>query len=382
METAETHHPGATEGRLSRVTILDENGHRGTNPTFDPYIKDVTLEDLQRSYRQMLMVRRFDDEATSLQRQGKLALWVPSKGQEAAQIGSANAIPERDYIFPSYREHALAYARGVDLGDLLKVFRGFAPGGWDPQEYRFHLYSFVLASQIPHAVGYAMGQKLDAALRGGPSDEATVVYFGDGASTEGEAHESMVFAASYDAPVLFFIQNNQWAISVPFSTQSRVPLAERAAGYGFEGIRVDGNDLLGVQAATAYAMDKIHRGEGPVLIEAETYRIGAHTTADDPTKYRTADEEAEWTAKDPLVRLEKYLRDQGTSEDFFDTVNAEAKQYGATIRDAVLAMEPPEFDSVFEHVYAEENSLVAQERAWFRDYESGFEEAGTAEGGR
>lgn len=385
METAETPHPGATEGRLKRVTILDENGHRGSDPDFDPYIENVTLEDLKESYASMLMVRRFDDESTSLQRQGKLALWVPSKGQEAAQIGSVRAIPDRDYIFPSYREHAVAYERGVDLVDMMRIFRGYSPGGWNPTEHNFHLYSFVLASQIPHAVGYAMGQKLDRRLgRAGASEdtEATVVYFGDGASTEGEAHESMVFAASYDAPVLFFVQNNKWAISVPFSTQSRLPLAERAAGYGFEGIRVDGNDLLGVQAATAYAMDKIHRGEGPVLIEAETYRLGAHTTADDPTKYRTREEEDEWTTKDPLVRLEKYLRSEGVDKEFFESANASAKEFGTSIRDAVLAMEPPEFESAFEHVYAEENALVDQERAWFHDYEAGFDDARTQEGGR
>ncbi|MDN5618552.1 thiamine pyrophosphate-dependent enzyme [Rothia sp. HC945] len=392
METAETPHPGATEGRLNRVTILDENGHRGSDPDFDPYIEHVTLDDLKSSYATMLTVRRFDDEATSLQRQGKLALWVPSKGQEAAQVGSARAIPKNDYIFPSYREHALAYERGVDLKDMMRVFRGYAPGGWDPREHRFNLYSFVLASQIPHAVGYAMGQKLDRQLgvvqeeNSGDAEagdtEATVVYFGDGASTEGEAHESMVFAASYDAPVLFFVQNNKWAISVPFSTQSRLPLAERAAGYGFEGIRVDGNDLLGVQAVTAYAMDKIHRGEGPVLIEAETYRLGAHTTADDPTKYRTRDEEDEWTTKDPLVRLEKHLRLEGVGEDFFEEANQRAKEYGAEIREAVLAMEAPTFDGVFDHVYAEENSLVEEERAWFHEYEAGFEDAETQEGGR
>ena len=191
METAETPHPGATEGRLNRVTILDENGHRGSDPDFDPYIEHVTLDDLKSSYATMLTVRRFDDEATSLQRQGKLALWVPSKGQEAAQVGSARAIPKNDYIFPSYREHALAYERGVDLRDMMRVFRGYAPGGWDPREHRFNLYSFVLASQIPHAVGYAMGQKLDRQLNIGQEEhsddaeaggsEATVVYFGDGA---------------------------------------------------------------------------------------------------------------------------------------------------------------------------------------------------------
>lgn len=366
MDTPENPHSGAVGGRLRRVGILGEDGTRRTDPEFGRYVEDITPEDLQGAYRTMLEVRRVDDEATALQRQGKLALWVPSKGQEAAQVGSGLAIPATDYVFPSYREHALAHQRGVDLVQMLSIFRGHSPGGWDPAEHNFHLYSFVLASQIPHATGYAMGQKLDG------TGDATVVYFGDGSSTEGEAHESMVFAASYDAPVLFFVQNNRWAISVPFSTQSRVPLAERAAGYGFEGIRVDGNDLLGVLAATRYAMEKIHRGEGPVLIEAETYRLGAHTTADDPTKYRTREEEQEWTAKDPLVRLEKYLRDQGVEDAFFEEAEAEAKALGRRVREAVLALEAPELDQFFATVYAEPNSMVEEERAWFAEYESGF----------
>ena len=203
--------------------------------------------------------------------------------------------------------------------------------------------------------------------------ESVVKEFG-GSSTEGEAHEAMVFAASYDAPVLFFIQNNQWAISVPFATQSRLPLAERAAGYGFEGIRVDGNDLLAVQAVTAYAAEKIRRGEGPVLIEAETYRLGAHTTADDPTKYRTREEEEGWTAKDPIVRLEKHLRLQGVEDEFFAQTEQDAKDFGRRIREATLAMTPPPLTRHFENVYAEPNRLVDQERAWFEEYEAGFED--------
>lgn len=387
--TPEARHRGSVPGTLSRVSILNEDGQRVPNPQFDPFLEDVTLEDLKGSYRSMLSVRRFDDEATALQRQGKLALWVPVRGQEAAQIGSVRALDPQDFVFPSYREHAVAYERGADLAELLRVFRGYAPSGWDPQELRMHLYSFVLASQIPHAVGYAMGQRLDALAEAGAAEglepdrlPGTVVYYGDGASTEGEAHESMVFAASYDAPVLFFVQNNQWAISVPFSTQSRLPLAERAAGYGFEGIRVDGNDLLAVRAATAYAMEKIHRGEGPVLIEAETYRLGAHTTADDPTKYRTKEEEDEWVAKDPIVRLETYLRSEGVEEEFFASAEADAKAFGRSIREAALALEPPHITEFFDRVYAEPNSLTAGEAAWFQQYEAGFEDSHATEGGQ
>nr|WP_317259725.1 thiamine pyrophosphate-dependent enzyme [Kocuria atrinae] len=237
----------------------------------------------------------------------------------------------------------------------------------------------VLASQVPHAVGYAMGTALDrkAAQDGGEqvseTPEAVVAYYGDGASTEGEIHESMVFAASYDAPVLFFVQNNQWAISVPFSTQSRVPLATRAAGYGFEGLRVDGNDILAVLAATRYALDKIRRGEGPVMIEAETYRMGAHTTADDPTKYRQRDEEEEWGTLDPIERLEMHLREtHHVGDEFFDSVANEGRELADELRADVLAMVPPTFDEYFAKAYADPHSLVDAERAEYLDYQAGF----------
>ena len=211
--------------------------------------------------------------------------------------------------------------------------------------------------------------------------EAVVAYFGDGASTEGEIHESMVFAASYNAPVLFFIQNNQWAISVPFATQSRVPLATRAAGYGFEGLRVDGNDILAVVAATRYALEKIRRGEGPVLIEAETYRMGAHTTADDPTKYRKREEEDQWGLLDPIERLEEHLRTaHGVTDSFFETVARENDELAHRMRADVLAMAPPRFEERFEHVYAEPHSLVAAERAEYLEYQAGFEDASEADG--
>ena len=202
---------------------------------------------------------------------------------------------------------------------------------------------------------------------------AVAVYFGDGSSTEGDAHESMVFAASYNAPVLFFVQNNRWAISVPFEVQSRVPVS--TAGYGFEGIRVDGNDVLAVLAATRYAMEKIRAGEGPVLIEAETYRLGPHTTADDPTKYRTDADLEGPLHRDPMIRLEKYLRDNGYADDaFFEEVAESAQQIASGVREAVLNSEPADFERFFDRVYAQEHQQVEDDREFYRNYVAGFEE--------
>ena len=345
-------YPGVPE----RIQLMDENGTVHEHPTFSRYVKDVDGDTLREAYRLMYTTRRFDDEATALQRQGQLALWVPSRGQEAAQVGSALAYAPNDYIFPSYREHAVALVRGVDFRDLITIFRGATTHGWDMKAHNFHTYTKVLAAQTLHAVGYAMGLNFDADIeaetgkrptgQGQATDPATdaqkpavAVYFGDGSSSEGDVHESMVFAASYDAPVLFFVQNNRWAISVPFEVQSRVPISTRATGYGFEGLRVDGNDILGVLAVTRYAMEKIRAGKGPVLIEAETYRLGPHTTADDPTKYRTEADLEGPLHRDPMIRLEKYLREQG-----------------------------------FDRVYAQEHQQVEDDREFYRAYNAGFEE--------
>ena len=379
-------HAGAVPSTLPRHQILDEQGALADDALLSPYVADVTREQLQHLYRSMTAARRVDEEGTSLQRQGQLVLWVPLRGQEAAQVGSVWPTLPTDRIFPSYREHAVAFERGVAPSDLMRLFRGITAGGWDPEEHNLNLYTMVLASQVPHAVGYAMGTALDrkaAEDAGTPPEtdpEAVIAYFGDGASTEGEIHESMVFAASYDAPVLFFIQNNQWAISVPFATQSRVPLATRAAGYGFEGLRVDGNDILAVVAATRYALEKIRRGEGPVLIEAETYRMGAHTTADDPTKYRQREEEDQWGLLDPLERLRALLRaEHGVEDSFFETVDRENNELARRMRADVLAMTPPEFAERFENVYAEPHPLVAAERAEYLDYQAGFDLTGEAQ---
>ena len=381
-------YPGVPE----RIQLMDENGTVHEHPTYSRYIEDVNADTLREAYRLMYTTRRFDDEATALQRQGQLALWVPSRGQEAAQIGSALAYAPNDYIFPSYREHAVALARGVDFRDLITIFRGSTTHGWDMKAHNFHTYTKVLAAQTLHAVGYAMGLNFDADIEAetgtrptgqgqatDPAEDkqkpAVAVYFGDGSSTEGDAHESMVFAASYNAPVLFFVQNNRWAISVPFEVQSRVPVSTRAAGYGFEGIRVDGNDVLAVLAATRYAMEKIRAGEGPVLIEAETYRLGPHTTADDPTKYRTDADLEGPLHRDPMIRLEKYLREQGYADDaFFEEVAESAQQVANGVREAVLNSEVADFEYFFDRVYVQEHQQVEDDREFYRNYVAGFEE--------
>ncbi|XAS67323.1 pyruvate dehydrogenase (acetyl-transferring) E1 component subunit alpha [Micrococcaceae bacterium Sec5.7] len=376
------------------VQLLGPDGKLGTDPVFTEYADRLDAGKLRGFYSDMAAIRRFDQEATALQRQGQLALWVPLTGQEAAQIGSGRASQPQDYIFPTYREHGVALTRNVDLAELLRQFRGVSNGGWNPKDTNFHLYTLVLAAQTPHAVGYAMGIQRDQQLAEARAAEnpqvegsqpaepkaAVVVYFGDGASSEGDVHESMVFAASYNAPVVFFCQNNHWAISVPTAVQTRIPLSNRAKGYGFPGIRVDGNDVIAVHAVTEWALEHAREGKGPVLIEAFTYRVGAHTTADDPTKYRESSEEELWRAKDPLERLEKYLRTEGLAGDaFFEQVKADGNELAAYVRKTTHDLETPDIRTAFANTYVEAHPLVAEELAWFEEYSAGFAGEATEE---
>jgi 2-oxoisovalerate dehydrogenase E1 component alpha subunit len=359
------------------VQLMAPDGSVREDAKYGHYAAHLDGDALRAMYRDMALVRRFDQEATALQRQGQLLLWPPLLGQEAAQIGSGSALRRQDYVFPTYREHGVALTRGLDLSKVLRLFRGVSNGGWDPRESNFHLYTLVLAAQSLHAVGYAMGVQRDG------EDAVTVAYFGDGASSEGDIHESMVFAASNQSPVVFFCQNNHWAISVPSEVQSRIPLSNRATGYGFPGIRVDGNDVVAVHAVTRWALERARSGKGPVLIEAFTYRMSAHTTADDPTKYREAAEEEKWRERDPLLRLERYLRSTNTAgQDFFDQVTVEADKLAASTRADVLAMEAPDFEDHFANVYGDPHPLVREELEWHRQYQAGFAEdnAGHAEG--
>lgn len=377
----------ATELPEGAVRLLGADGILLEDSRFTPYLADLTEDTLQRMYRLMATERRVDQESTSLQRQGQLALWVPAVGQEGAQAGALTALREDDWIFPTYREHLFALGRGVTPGQLLALFRGVAHAGWDAEDHRMQPYTLVLAAQALHATGYAWGISRDQAgwdaERRKAEGQVVLACYGDGASSEGDIHESMVFAASYDLPVVFFCQNNQWAISVPAATQTRVPLAQRAAGYGFEGVTVDGNDPLAVHAVTAWAAEQARIGAGPVLVEAHTFRGGAHTTADDPTKYRSRDEEEAWAAVDPLARLEAHLRASGAAgpdpEAFFADVAAEGEALAQRTREAVLAMTGDAIaplDAVFETAYAEPHPLVAEELAWHRTWQAGFADAG------
>lgn len=363
------------------VQFLNDAGDYAPNEAaqrFVPLVEALSIDELKQFYRSMVEIREIDNQATRLQRQGQLALWPPSLGQEAAQVGSIHAARKQDHIFPSYREHAIVRERGIDIMNVVRQMRGLTHGGWDPNALEgglTNIYTLVLGSQTLHATGYAMGVKFDGKYATGneTTDEAVMVYYGDGSSSQGDVHEAMVFAASYQAPVVFFMQNNQWAISVPVSTQSRVPIIGRAKGYGIEGIRVDGNDVLASYAVAKYALDQAREGAGPKAIEAVTYRMGAHTTSDDPTKYRTSEEEAAWAERDPIKRMRQYLSARGISDEFFAEVDAEAAKIADEIRVKTTALGTIPASIMFESVYSEEHPLVEQQQQWLAEYEASLE---------
>ncbi|OXM74322.1 MULTISPECIES: pyruvate dehydrogenase (acetyl-transferring) E1 component subunit alpha [Amycolatopsis] len=366
-----------TDAGGAEVTqLLTPEGERIASPQFDRYISDVDPEALRGLYRDMVLVRRADREANAMQRQGQLGIWVPLLGQEAAQVGSGRALKPQDMAFPSYREHGVAYTRGVDFKELLGIFRCTDHGGWDFQAHGFHPYTIVIGNQVLNAAGYAMGQKFEGKV-GDDDGEATIVYFGDGATSQGDVHEGFVWAAVYDAPLVFFCQNNQWAISEPTERQSRLPLYQRARGYGFPGIRVDGNDVLACLAVTRWALEECRHGNGPVLIEAFTYRMDAHTTTDDPTRYRLSEELEVWKHKDPIERVRVHLARNGyADQEWFDQIQSEADAFAADLREFCFNMPEPPPERVFANVYAEPSPVLDAQRDEYLSYLAGFVEAG------
>jgi pyruvate dehydrogenase E1 component alpha subunit len=355
------------------VQLLTPEGERIDRPD---YPLDLSADDIRSMYRDLVLVRAIDTVAISLQRQGELGIWASLLGQEAAQVGSGRALRPQDYAFPTYREHGVAWCRGVDPLNLLGLFRGVNHGGWDPNEKNFHLYTIVIGAQTLHATGYAMGVQRDGAVgTGDPErDTAVIAYFGDGATSQGDVNEAFVFAAANNAPVVFFCQNNQWAISEPTERQTRIPLYQRARGFGFPGVRVDGNDVLAVYAVTKAALDAARTGQGPTLVEAFTYRMGAHTTSDDPTKYRVSAEVETWKLRDPIARLKAYLTSSGKADQaFYDAVEHEADELAAQVRQGCLAMPDPAPLAMFDHIYVEKHPLVEAERAEFATYAASFE---------
>ena len=358
------------------VQLLTPEGERIDHPD---YPLDLSAADIRALYRDLVLVRRIDTEAIALQRQGELGIWASCLGQEAAQIGSGRALSPDDMAFPTYREHGVAWCRGIDPVKLLELYRGVSHGGWAPEEHKFHLYTIVIGSQTLHATGYAMGIQRDGAVGGDPAStgrpgEAVIVYFGDGATSQGDVNEAFIFASVFNAPIVFFCQNNQWAISEPLEKQSRIPLYQRARGFGFPGLRVDGNDVLACYAVTQKAMQAAREGQGPTLIEAFTYRMGAHTTTDDPTRYRLASELEMWKLRDPIERVRAYLVRTGQAEpEFFADVDAEAKQVGARVREACRTMPDPPPLAIFDNVYAEPTAILRAEREQFAAYLDSFE---------
>ncbi|MHA3949012.1 pyruvate dehydrogenase (acetyl-transferring) E1 component subunit alpha [Cellulomonas bogoriensis] len=360
------------------IQLLDHTGQLTAHPDYTPRITHLDADALRRMHRDMVLARTFDTEATSLQRQGELALFAPALGQEAAQVGSAWALRPQDYVFPSYREHAVVQARGVDPANILRIFRGIDHGGWDPADHNVHLYTLVIGSHTLHATGYAMGLQRDGLVGSGDPDRdaAVVTYFGDGATSQGDTNEALVFAAVNNAPVVLFCQNNQWAISEPTTRQSRVPIVERGRGFGVPSVRVDGNDVLACYAVTLEALERARTGGGPTFVEAYTYRMGAHTTSDDPTRYRSAAEEEHWRRRDPIDRFTTFLRSEGLlTEEHTDALAAEAEALAVRLREQVRAMDAPPTSSMFDDVYATPHSDVERERAWFARYEASFADA-------
>jgi len=321
------------------LSILDSEGNLDT--ALEPKLSPDELKSL---YRAMVLGRRLDERMVRLQRQGRIGTFAPIKGQEASQLGSTFTLRPSDWMVPSFRETAAMVWRGWPIEKLLLFFAGYLEGGQPAPRQHDLPITIPVATQLPHAVGLAYA----AQYRG--DDAVVMVFFGDGATSEGDFHEALNFAGVWHVPVVFVCQNNQWAISVPLKKQTHSKtIAQKALAYGLPGIQVDGNDVLAVYAATREAVDRARAGDGPTLIECVTYRLGMHTTADDPTKYRAEEEVKMWEQKDPLTRFTSYLKarsllEEGLEQQVDDEINEAVRRFEAT--------PPADALAAFDHVYA------------------------------
>ena len=343
--------------------VLDEDGELVDGAE----VPDLSDDELVEMYRHMKLARRFDERAVSLQRQGRIGTYPPLSGQEGAQIGSAMALGDDDWMIPSYREHGAGLVRGLPLKDTLLYWMGDERGNQIPEDENIFTVAVPIASQLPHATGMAWASKLKD-----EQDKAFLCYFGDGATSEGDFHEGMNFAGVFDTPNVFFCNNNQWAISVPRERQTASEtLAQKATAYGFEGVQVDGMDPLAVYQVTKDAVEKAKDPDEdelrPTMIEAVQYRFGAHTTADDPSVYREEAEVEKWKAKDPIPRLEAFLKDTDRLDD--DDIEAIEADVEDDVADAIEAAEEtprPDPASMFENVYAEMPQRLEQQLEYFQ----------------
>jgi pyruvate dehydrogenase E1 component alpha subunit len=343
---------------VETLSVLDADGR--VDPSLDPAIPDA---DLRRLYRTFLLARRFDERMLRLQRQGRVGTFGPIRGHEAAVLGSVYALRGSDWMVPYYREWPAYMWRGWPLDSLVLYYAGYSEGMRVPDGVRDLPLCIPIASQVPHAVGVAYAARYKG------EDSVALVYLGDGATSHGDCQEAFNFAGVFQAPVVFFCLNNQWAISLPRAKQTRArTIAQKAVAYGFPGVQVDGNDLLACYLATREAVARARQGGGPTLIEAVTYRLSLHTTADDPTKYRSAEEVRAWEAREPLPRFRRYLEGRGLlTEAEHVALEAEVE---AEVRQAVERAEArmqPDLMEVFEHVYGDPPAeLLVQREALAR----------------
>ncbi|TGD85161.1 pyruvate dehydrogenase (acetyl-transferring) E1 component subunit alpha [Mycolicibacterium sp. CH28] len=334
----------------------------GTATADDRYRHELPPETLIWLYENLVVTRDLDGEFVNLQRQGELALYASCRGQEAAQVGATACLRKTDWLFPQYRELGAFLVRGIAPAQMAAVWRGAWHGGLDFTAKCCAPISIPIATHALHAVGAAM-----AAQRLG-EDSVTVAFLGDGATSEGDAHEAMNLAAVDKVPCVFYVQNNQWAISVPVTRQHAAPsIAHRSAGYGMPGVRVDGNDVLACYAVMAEAAERARAGAGPTLIEAVTYRMGPHTTSDDPTRYQPAQELQEWAARDPITRYRSHLQHDGILTDRVEQrIGARSERLRAELRDAVVNAPDPDVDELFDTVYAEITPVLSAQREQLR----------------
>ncbi|MGJ9402904.1 pyruvate dehydrogenase (acetyl-transferring) E1 component subunit alpha [Arthrobacter sp. KK5.5] len=350
-----------------QIQIVDEAGNlratedQGTAPGHEyPVPSD---EELVRAYERLVVGRRVNDQNSALVRQGRMAVYPSSHGQEACQVAAALCLAEGDWMFPTYRDSVAVMTKGVDPVEAMTLFRGDWHGGYDPTKYKVGIQCTPLTTQLLHAVGVAHAAK----LRG--EDTVVLAMCGDGATSEGDFHEALNFAAVFNLPVVFFVQNNQYAISVPLAHQSVAPsLAHKAVGYGMAGERVDGNDLVALLAVLGRAVRLARAGSGPLLVEAHTYRMQAHTNADDATRYRQDAEVQAWMAKDPVSRMQAYLADRGLLDD------AEAERIAAAAEDVATALrnglnEEVEVDplDLFRYVFSNPTPQLIEQSARLAD---------------
>ena len=337
---------------IEPYSILSQDGH--TRGSFT-----MSLADVKQALRLMVLTRVFDDKGIAMQRQGRFGTFSSVRGQEASVVGAAFALdPARDWLAPQYRELPALLRHGYPLENFAMYFMGNPRGGGIPDGVNMLPLQISLAAQIPQAVGIGWGLKLQG------SDGVAVTFFGDGASSEGDVHESMNLAGVVKAPVIFFLQNNGWAISTPRKNQTAArSFAERAVGYGIHGVVVDGNDLLAVHEVTSQAVARARAGDGPTLIESVTYRTGAHNTADDPSRYIDSDELERWTALDPIERVENFLRLQGAyDDDAAAALLAECAEVVDTAMETARNAPRPGSEALFDHVYANPPARVETQR--------------------